>query len=660
MADRPIDPPPLPNFPVPLVCPTCAHPLAETPCSCGSGIRLSWEHGLPRTLFGQRYWGETSSEKMAQILALSERMHWRQALATAVPGEAVEAHLKAPIGPDFVYAIPWDDISTVLDIGAGMGFMTTALAARHGKPVVALEAVPERARFIQARARQDGLSIHPLIGSATAMPFPPGSFDLITLNGVFEYIGLWVEGDPEAAQRAFLRKCLDLLTPNGYLYIGIETRFGFYSFAGGRDHSGLKFTSLMPRRMADWYCRLRSSRFYGSEHEVRSYRTYTYTPKQYRTMVAEAGFGTVLVQGVYSGYNLQRALYDMEAPAARTEALERMFPATTWKGQLRRALTDRRWLYRLLEDEVVVFARKPTQTTPLVWDGIATGGPVAQLNTDDKTMAVCFAGNQPTSIAESAKTAATAPRLEAAFGHLETLERLYGAEVPSWPIRWPRPVERLRYHGRTFYRYEYARGRGFRIMLLPAQYDPDIAIPLFRRMIAEYPAFCDRISARWPAGSVSRAWAPAAEFADFPGLAARVARAAEHAEKAGWPLRVTHGDFTPGNLVLDPGGRVYLLDWEHLLTSAPWAVDLYRFYVDVLLETEGLASAQVARVRDAVTEALHRTLTLAGFGPADFDHIESLFLGQQAANGKLGGPLLTAWADGRIALGAPGPRSLQR
>ena len=178
---------------------------------------------------------------MDRILSRLDEVHWTEALREVARGEAVCNHLMhVPfgIGPDFIYSFPWDDITNVLDIGAGMGFLSAEMA-RFGKPIVSLEAVPERALFLSRRAHQDGLdNIHPIIASATALPFEPGSFDLITLNGVFEYIGLWGEGDPRRLQQEFLARARALLRPGGYLYIGIETRYGIQWWLGNRDHSG--------------------------------------------------------------------------------------------------------------------------------------------------------------------------------------------------------------------------------------------------------------------------------------------------------------------------------------------------------------------------------------------------------------------------------------
>ena len=229
---------------------------------------MSLYSGMPRFLFGQRYWGETSSEKMRELLQEARNSNWRAALQRCVADEPLSEHLLSPVRADFLHAMPWDRSRNVLDIGAGMGFMSCDMAL-YADSVVSLEAVPERAKFIQIRATQDKLNVHPIIASATALPFPAESFDLITLNGVFEYVGLWGQGDPKALQEQFLASTLRLLRPGGYLYVGIETRYASTAFFGNRDHSGLAFTSLMPRRLADLYCRIRSRPFYGSEPSPR-------------------------------------------------------------------------------------------------------------------------------------------------------------------------------------------------------------------------------------------------------------------------------------------------------------------------------------------------------------------------------------------------------
>src|SRR5687767_4551413 len=124
------------DFPVPLRCPRCAQPYGdERSCACGERVEL-W-HGLPRTLFGQSYSGEMPPDRMHRVLDRLESTHSKDALLADAPDEPVTRRLLQYIGADFVYGMPWDRIHTVLEVGAGMGFMTTTLA-RFAREVVAL------------------------------------------------------------------------------------------------------------------------------------------------------------------------------------------------------------------------------------------------------------------------------------------------------------------------------------------------------------------------------------------------------------------------------------------------------------------------------------------------------------------------------------------
>ncbi|MHA1335587.1 MAG: methyltransferase domain-containing protein [Promethearchaeota archaeon] len=83
--------------------------------------------------------------------------------------------------------------------------------------------------------------------------FPDNTFDLITLEGVLEWVGL---GDPSISpkecQIQALYECKRILKPNGILYCGIENKlFPAYWF---RDpHSHLPLTVILPRRLAQYY-----------------------------------------------------------------------------------------------------------------------------------------------------------------------------------------------------------------------------------------------------------------------------------------------------------------------------------------------------------------------------------------------------------------------
>ncbi|MFI5361858.1 MAG: methyltransferase domain-containing protein [Elusimicrobiota bacterium] len=622
------------SFPVPLVCPSCGSALKfDAACACPAATRLESWCGMPRLLFGQSYWGECSSEKMAAILRRMDSVPWKQALEEVVPNEPVQEHLTSSIGPDFVYGLPWDEIRTVLDVGSGMGLMT-ALLARHAKTVIAVEAVPERALFQSKRAAQDGFrNWHPIVADATALPFAPETFDLITLNGVFEYIGLRGKGAPEVLQQRFLENALRLLKPDGYLYVGIENRFGLGMILGGRDHSGLAFTSLMPRRLADWYCRKRGVNFYGSDHSADGYRTYTYAPQRYPRMFRAAGFASVDVYGVFDGYNRQKAVYRMGDADARRATRELVNPPASWKGRLRRDLENARPLYQILENEVVVFGRKSAANGPLFWPSLPHDGPVTQFSSSDKVFGVCFDGG-PASVFKTAKTDEAVPILEKEYDFLRDAERRHGDSVRSWPLRWPKPLGARKRHGRSLFQYEFARGLPLSNQLLPVSFDLDRFGRLLGRLIDGYIELCGRMTAAQPAAPSPAAWGDlldrlAAVRVDDAACAERIRAAIGRLRPRQWATGLAHGDLSLGNTMMAAEGSMILVDWENAAFGGFAAIDLLRLLYDVWDESSLLKprsrEAVMERTRRAVGDALGRV----GIGPEDYDDVEALFIAHQ-------------------------------
>jgi SAM-dependent methyltransferase len=655
----------LKTFPAPLVCPTCRSVVTARSVCAGTGRPCVTIHAdMPRFLLGQEYWGETGSEKMRQLLQGAREVNWRTALQRYVGGQPISQHLLSPVRADLLHAMPWDRIRDVLDVGAGMGFMSCDMAL-YADSVVALEAVPERAEFVQIRARQDNLRVFPIIASAMAMPFPDESFDLITLNGVFEYIGLWGDGDPKQLQEKFLISALRLLRPGGYLYVGIETRYATSAFLGARDHSGLAFTSLMPRALADLYCRLRARPFYGAEHVVRGYRTYTYTPSQYRKMFLRAGYRKVFVQGVFDGYNRQRVLYDINDHAGRKAVLSRVNPPASMAGVLRRALTENRLTYRTLEGEVVILAQKDSVAVgkgPMLWSEVlAPNRTVVQLNVPYKTLGILCSGGFPVEVLEVEKKGHedAKERQERSFKILQTLQQQLAPEVSGLSMRWPVPMGTQKIAGRIYRRYEYIQGQSLSTLLLPKHYDHRTVSQLISRMIVAYVSFCGRLSNIVGSRDDQSSWTAIEkqlEDIEVSDDFHRDFRAAVDAARAtGWRLSAVHGDFTAGNLIVTPSGDFVLVDWEHFLAAYPIGADLLRFLQDALLESARLPIRVGRRFRHHLRQVVNAALENCGYSPRDYHHLHALYIGHQIA--ALGGdsrayaPLIEAYRARHRLLG---------
>jgi SAM-dependent methyltransferase len=193
---------------------------------------------------------------------------------------------------DFIFTIPFalpkDRPLRILDLGSGFGNITRELAQRFPEAeIIAADASRDILQFLSHRLESEGkhnvtcVHIPPL--EARALPFRPESFDIIFLNGVLEWVGAGVpEGNPRTHQIAVLEYLKTLLSADGVLYIGIENRYFFNYFFNVKDpHSGLRFTSVLPRRMAN---RL------SMKASGKPYRTYLYSHHGYKSLFTEATF----------------------------------------------------------------------------------------------------------------------------------------------------------------------------------------------------------------------------------------------------------------------------------------------------------------------------------------------------------------------------------
>jgi SAM-dependent methyltransferase len=623
-------------FPVALACPTCGTPLQpDAACGCAAPARFELWNGIPRFLFGQEHASDRSLDKMAQVLARMDEAPWRQALREIMPDDPVQRLLcRAGAGPDFIHSLPWDEIETVLEIGAGMGFLSSRLALR-GAQVVAVERVPERALFQRKRAVQDGFpNWHPLIAGTLDLPFAAGTFDLVTLSGVLESIGAWESGDPDQLQRLLLAEAMRLLKPTGHLYIGARTRFSLNALRGHRDLSGLAFTSIMPRRLADWYCRCVPGKRRGDEPRPSGYRTRTHTAAQYARMVQDAGFAAVEAFGVHDSYTRQKGAYPLTEPQARKITRAIADPPLTRQGRFLRWLADSAAWHDVLENEVVIVARKQGKPDRLAWSGLPHVGPITQFSTGNKVFALCFSDDRPTSVFIAPRNPYGLERLAREYDFLRAAAQRHGPAVRHAPLRWPTPLGKIAWRGQTLYHYEYADGMRLNQPLMPASFDADRFLALFAQLMDRYIDLCAQVTAAMPSRPSADDWEHflqrlAGVKLDDPALRGRIQAACDRLRPLHALAQVVHGDLSLCNTVALPDGTMVLVDWENVSPVGIVAVDLMRLLFDTWDELSRLNPRRLKTVMVRAKEATRAALARLDLGPADYADVEALFVAHQ-------------------------------
>ena len=145
-----------------------------------------------------------------------------------------------PIRKNIVNWYPFKEGSEVLEIGAGMGAITSVLCDKAEK-VTSVELSKQRASAIQARCKnKENLEI--IVGNFNDIKFDK-KFDYITLIGVLEYAPLYTGTNNPFHD--FLMQIKSLLKEDGKLLIAIENQFGMKYFSGAtEDHTGKVYDGI--------------------------------------------------------------------------------------------------------------------------------------------------------------------------------------------------------------------------------------------------------------------------------------------------------------------------------------------------------------------------------------------------------------------------------
>lgn len=295
------------------------------------------------------YWGEFPESELDTAIGHLRRGDYEAARAH-IRSLGRESFVFGKERTDFMYYLPLHKEARVLDVGCGLGAHALTIAP-YVAHVEAFDQSKKRVEFCSLRAKAEGVeNVRFSHLDLEHADFPPASFDAILMNGVVEWLGeARHHADPRQDQVAVLRKIRAMLKPGGRLYIGIENRWAFAYFKTGVDHSGLRYTSLMPRALATAYLWLRKRR---------AYRTYTYGKRGYEQLLRDSGFSPAKSSFyiAHPGYNLPKYLIPFEDTGALAFFLGSLKSGTGYKARIARFVARSPLLLRLSRHAFFSFA----------------------------------------------------------------------------------------------------------------------------------------------------------------------------------------------------------------------------------------------------------------------------------------------------------------
>ncbi|MHA7965773.1 class I SAM-dependent methyltransferase [Paenibacillus sp. CAU 1782] len=289
-------------------CLECKHPIplfhGQNSCpKCGQILHKKGEIHLHSK--SNHYYSDLDEDTMKSLIENCSKHGWRKTITDFFKSKPFLLRIIADDArADWQYLMPLNKSSIALDIGAGWGTITMPLARNVGH-VVALDGTLDRLEFLLERAKQEKINNLTVVhADIFDNPLQGNQFDLVSFNGVLEWLGVGGEGDPKDIQLKALKIAYDLLKPGGFLYVGIENATGFkYVIGEPDDHTNIKFISYLDRESAN---KLSLSQN-GTE-----YRTYTYSKAGYHNLLSETGFKNIEFLYPYPDYKIIESIHNVD------------------------------------------------------------------------------------------------------------------------------------------------------------------------------------------------------------------------------------------------------------------------------------------------------------------------------------------------------------
>jgi SAM-dependent methyltransferase len=604
-----------------LRCPHCLGALNQEAgqAKCATcGREFSTQQGISCQERSAQDAGEIGPQQMRELLKDCTRMPWQAALERAaqkLPRASV--FLERAVSPCLASWWLLLDLQAswrVLDLGCEWGANSFALVP-YVEAVVACDRNPDRLRFMDIRAEQDRVSnLQTICLSDTPyLPFADRQFDLVIFGGGRGSIPAQGSGPPAVLQRDFLREVARILKPDGHLLLAVRNRWSLRAWRGEPDeNTGLRFVSLLPRPIADFYAKKRTGKHY---------RDLTYSLQGYRRLLNSAGFASSKSYLPLPDWRSYHALIDSEdRQAVETYFAER--GSGRWEAI---ELKFRSGLAEILASSFFCVGNRGEARAPVLEEigaqvirDLAQGGNRAtsvKFRVTRREVVTCELGvgeqpahvilKIPLSAAANARTNLEHETLLSLRSHLQASGK--------WP-EIPKALVRGEFRNIPYYVQEAMPGySGLRFSHSSDQQGKWMqqALDFIFRLHLATQTSVKLDEAVWNE-AVMPLLAPALRMAEqSAGVNSTYLRDLLMQELAGrsWPFVFNHGDYWLGNLLFDPTtGRLQgVIDWDRALPSSLPLIDLF----NVLL------SARAEMASTSVICLLIQGMRTAALDPAD-------------------------------------------
>jgi len=516
-------------------------------------------------------------------------------------------------------ALPSD--ATVLDVGCGHGAITHGLAAVAGQ-VYSVEAIPERLEFCRIRLEQESIQNVQLVqATALDLPFADGLFDVIVVNGILEWVGEWERsGNPRSIQSKFLTGLHRMLKADGKLVIGIENRFSYGLLRGGKDHSGVAYTSLMPRWLASLYLKIdRTPHHRMVLNPKREYRTYTYSKSGYRKLLTESGFSSAQFYWADPGYNQPYTLIPVTGPFVRRHFRRKQYGLqSSRRGWRRMAARLATYAMPFLVPDFLIFAQKD-KGSDIGMSALPNLSDIREpkycLYTNPfcaKTVIRAFDSREdaPRLIVKTCNGTQTGPAgVEAEHAVLSLVsEKLRSRKIANWTV--PVPGPRCRVGNNVFVTESVAAGRQMSELFSGKSHAEPGRLSLELERCLSVAAELANLLLGEPCipEPDEKDWRVPPELEDRWDLQSLIEQARSRRRLG--PRWVQHGDFTIENIFLDSNTNgITLVDWEQTTSGVTPLYDTF----SLLMSALPLANVW-QRGSESAPSSLQRSFLQAFFG----------------------------------------------